>query len=338
MKKKTMNILSFSLCIFSMILLILDSKYAIEGAKDGIILCLYTVIPTLFPFCVLSIIFRSMISYQRASVLHPFERLCGMPEGCGTIFLLGLLGGYPIGAICIEQAVKEKSITPHNAKYLRAVCNNAGPSFIIGMLSESFRYKPYLFILLLIQGLSAILSCLILCRKANSNFRLFSQKTVKLTDAVKQACASMSNVCGIIVLFRVFMNIANHYLSSFVSTEIWVALVGILELTNGVHLLTNLMHEELIFMAAAGLLSFGGICVALQTISVSSPGAGKHYLIGKTIQAMIAVMLAYFYIKIGCLFIIIYIILFACIRIFKTVSKNKHNISKNSRNSDLYPV
>ncbi len=338
MKKRATKLLLLTLCIFSMILLIFDSKHAIEGAKEGVMLCLYTVIPTLFPFCVLSILFRTMISNRSLPLVQTLERFCGMPEGCGTIFFLGLVGGYPIGAICIEQAVKEKCIEPNEAKHLRAVCNNAGPSFIIGMLAGTFQKMQYAFCLIVIQALSALLACLLLSRNSTAKIQYHPQKNLMFTDAIKQACSSMVTVCGIIILFRVFMNIVKAILSPIISIEAWVVVVGILELTNGINLLSNLMQEELMFMVAAGMLAFGGICVAVQTMSVSSSGAGKYYLIGKAIQATISIILACIYINLGNLFIIIYIGLFSCVKLIKTKSKNKYNISKNSSNSNINAV
>lgn len=338
MKKKRINIFSKIACIILMIILIFDSKNAIEGAKDGIILCIYTVLPTLFPFCVLSIIFRSMTSNRSLSVFRTIEHLCGMPDGCGTIFLLGLMGGYPIGAICIEDAVKEGCLKSQDAKYLRAVCNNAGPSFIIGMMSGIFQQKIAAFILIIIQALSALLTCMLICDQSDKKIRILTHKNITLTAAIKQACNSMSGVCGIIIIFRTFINVVNKHLSSLILTEIWVPFVGILELTNGVSMLSHLTNREYMFILAAGMISFGGICVAIQTITISAPDTGKHYIICKACQGIIAILLSYVYIKTGVLFVLLYFMLFMFIRIIILESKNKYKITKNSRNSDLNTV
>ena len=44
-----------------MLALILDGRTAIDGARQGIELCLRTVIPSLFPFFVLSILLTSSL-------------------------------------------------------------------------------------------------------------------------------------------------------------------------------------------------------------------------------------------------------------------------------------
>lgn len=324
MKNRSARILSLSLCIIAMLLLIYDSKYAIEGAKEGVELCIYTVIPTLFPFCVLSIILRSLLSDRSLPILRPIERLCAMPKGCGTIFLIGALGGYPIGAICIEQAVKDKSLTQKEARYLRAVCNNAGPSFIIGMVAASFQNMRLGLNLIIIQALSAALSCLLLSGELNGHIQMNREKSIKVSEAIKQSCSSMANICGIIVFFRAFMNVAKVYLSPYISKELWTMFIGTLELTNGIISLSVLSREDFIFIAAAGMLSFGGLCVAMQTISISSPGAGKYYLIGKSLQAVISILLAYLYVKLNVVYIPVYMIIFAFIKLMISKLKNKN--------------
>ena len=113
---------------FCLIVLILDSKTAINGASSGITLCITCIIPTLFPFCVLS---RLMCSTLLGKNL-PFLSCLKMPEGTESIFVLSFIGGYPIGAQCIEDAYKNGSIPQEDANRMLGFCNNAGPAFLFG--------------------------------------------------------------------------------------------------------------------------------------------------------------------------------------------------------------
>ena len=67
-----------------MVWMILDSRTVMEGALDGIQLCLWTVIPSLFPFFVISNIARSNIP--------SFRKILPVDETVLSSFLLGLLG------------------------------------------------------------------------------------------------------------------------------------------------------------------------------------------------------------------------------------------------------
>ena len=68
--------------------------------------------------------------------------------------------------------------------------------------------------------------------------------------------------------------------------------VGILELSNGCIRLEGLPCEGLRFLIASVLLSIGGICVTLQTASVSEGISLKLYFPGKILQCALSVMMS----------------------------------------------
>ena len=90
--------ISALLAILGAAALILDTKTALIGAKDGIELCITTVIPSLFPFFVLSGVITSSISEKKIPALSIFCRWMKIPDHALPLMLVGLLGGYPIGA------------------------------------------------------------------------------------------------------------------------------------------------------------------------------------------------------------------------------------------------
>ena len=310
-------------------MILLDSNCAIIGARDGIKLCLYTVLPSLFPYCVLSILFRSLITEYSFQWIRPLERLCFFPDGTGILFLLGLLGGYPIGAICVEKAVEQKQLSCRSARYLRAIYNAAGPSFIIGILGTIIKNRKLLFMLIMIQALSAMLTNLILSQKQSETHFAKPQMALSLSQAISQAYPCMLNVCGLIILSRVIISYIVKYLSKYISTQLWTIIAGTMELTNGILLLNNFQNEYTIFIIAAGMLSFGGLCVFMQTITISAPNTGKYYFIGKLIQTSISILLAAMFIIVRRIiyFISIYLIIFSCIRFVK--SKFSLNLGPN---------
>ena len=81
-----------------MLILILDSKTALAGGLAGVQICMMQVIPALLPFFVLSILISAAFTGADIPLLRPIGRLCRMPRGSESLFILGLLGGYPAGA------------------------------------------------------------------------------------------------------------------------------------------------------------------------------------------------------------------------------------------------
>lgn len=82
------------------ILLLRQAETAAQAVRDGIQLCLTSVIPALFPFFAVSSLLVALGAAEAAGrvLAHPFRRLfrCG-GAGCAAL-LLGLVGGYPVGA------------------------------------------------------------------------------------------------------------------------------------------------------------------------------------------------------------------------------------------------
>lgn len=90
-KKRTAAAIAAAL---AMLLLILDSRTAMEGVRDGIDLCIRTLIPSLFPFFIFSGLLTAAMNGRPIGILRPVCRLCGIPEGAESLLAVGFL--YPI--------------------------------------------------------------------------------------------------------------------------------------------------------------------------------------------------------------------------------------------------
>ena len=123
------------------LILILDSKTALQGGIAGIEVCLMQVIPALLPFFVLTMLLSSAFTGANIPMLRPLGRLCRMPRGSESLLLLGLLGGYPAGAQSVAEAYRSGQLQRQDAQRLLSFCSNAGPSFLFGFASVVFPYS-----------------------------------------------------------------------------------------------------------------------------------------------------------------------------------------------------
>ena len=55
-----------------------------------------------------------------------------MDGACVSAFLLGILGGYPLGAATIGQLRADGAISREEGERALAFCSNTGPAFLIG--------------------------------------------------------------------------------------------------------------------------------------------------------------------------------------------------------------
>ena len=127
-----------TLCGIAFLVLILDAKTALQGAYEGLNLCIQAVIPSLFPFFVLSVILTNALIGRRFPILWAVRRFCGMPDGSESLLVVGLLGGYPTGAQAVAQAYQTGRLERQDALRLLGFCSNAGPAFLFGMIAPAF--------------------------------------------------------------------------------------------------------------------------------------------------------------------------------------------------------
>lgn len=271
---------------------LLDINTAKDGAAEGIQLCIQSVVPSLFPFIFLSLLLTSRLYGVPMAALSPFSKLGLVPRGCESILLMAFLGGYPIGAQTIYNAWMEGSLDTKTAKRLLGFCNNAGPSFIFGILSNAFTNKAAAWYLWLIHIVSAlIVGWIIPC---DYTYPQDIRPTVPLsaTNALKKTVSAMVSICSWIIVVRTVLSFTSKYLFRSCAPAVSVIISGLTELTNGCLQLSRIPNEPMRFMIASGLLSSGGLCVYLQTRAVTGELGTGMYLQGKTLQTLISLILS----------------------------------------------
>lgn len=275
-----------------MLLLILDSRSAISGAAEGLQLCLTTVVPSLLPFFVLSILLTGSLTGQKLPVLQPLSAITGIPSGAESILLTGLLGGYPVGAQALNQAYRSGHLTQQEAARMLAFCNNAGPAFLFGMAASLFPYGWMGWALWLIHIFSALLTGWLMPHKSRRHISLTEKAAPTLPGALSAAVRVMAGVCGWVIIFRVVIAFLEKWLFWLLPAELSVLLTGLLELTNGCCALGTIDSPGLRFVLCSGMLAFGGLCVGMQTISVAEDLDRRLYFPGKLLQTLFSVLLA----------------------------------------------
>ena len=284
-KKKVITGMITALCLF---VLIVDTKTAISGAQKGIELCLLSIIPSLFPFCVLSKIISSILIGCKIKWMQPIRILTRMPKGTESILLLSFVSGYPLGAQAIDSAYEDGYITLDEAKRLLAFCNNAGPAFIFGILCSVIYDKWSLWFLYGIHIFSAIVVGILVPGGSTRNIRIHTQKALSLPKALESGIKTISLVCAWIVVFKIIEEYLRHWFTHQISALGQSLVAGFLEMSNGCILLQNLECMGLRYILCAVFLSFGGMCITLQTISVVKNVPLSKYIWGKIMHSGIS--------------------------------------------------
>lgn len=270
--------LSAVAALFLMVM-ILDSQVAISGAKEGLSLCLSTVIPSLFPFFVMSILLTAGLSGWTA------ER--------SAYLLMGFLGGYPVGAQAVSEGCAGGRLSRQDGEKMLAYCSNVGPAFLFGIGSSLFAQRWMCWLLWLIHIFAALLVAAMTPRKKTSATPAAATGRLSLTDAMGRAVRSMAMVCGWIVMFRTIIAFLRHWFLWLLPVNWQLLVTGLLEMTNGCCALAEIPSDGLRMQLFSLFLGFGGVCVVMQTQAViaGSGLSGKFYFPGKAAQCAISYLL-----------------------------------------------
>lgn len=296
----------------AILVLILDSRTASQAAASGIEVCIRTVIPSLFPFFLLSGYLTGNLQGGTWAA-----KLFRSPNSCGSVLLTGFLGGYPTGAKLTAQQFRSGTISKNQADRLMMFCSQAGPSFLFGITVGQLGDVRLAWLLWAVIIFSALSVAWLI--PGNSEKQPISNQPQKitLTEAMGASVRAMAGVCGWVMIFNVLISFLKRWILWLFPAEIQVLLCGLLELTNGCLMLPAVENLQLRFLLAAVTLNFGGVCVWMQTASVAEELSLTRYFWGKLLQTGFAVL--YTLIFLGYIwFMVPLFMLIACRKLLKS--------------------
>ena len=295
--------------------LIFSSRAVIESARYALGLCARLILPSLFPFFVLSILLGKLGLPQRLGRLlaRPAEKLFGVSGAGASALFAGLTGGYPLGAAAVADMAAYGVIDEKEAGRLLAFCNNSGPAFLIGAVGVGVFSSPAAGLLLYTSHLlAALLTGLLLRGRSNDLHKSVNIVTeipfyVAFPTAVREAVTATLSVCGFVVCFTVLVGMldARGYLSLAAerlavltggqAQSIRALFTGFFELGSGVGALQGLALTPGHLALAAALVGWGGPSVHCQTAAVLCDCAAdlRLHLLGRLLSAALSAALVY---------------------------------------------
>ena len=273
-------------------MIIFDGQTAITGMRVGIDLCLRTLVPSLFPFFVLTPLVTFTLMGMPIKSGKFLSKFCRIPAGSESLLVVGLLGGYPLGAGNIASELQRGTLSKSDAERMAIFCNNAGPSFLFGILSTMFPRLYWVWLLWFIQIAASLLTGFLLPGGSSKAALCCQQNPVTLSESLRQAVRNIAMVCGWVVIFRVILTFLQVYVLNFIPNTLCVMMTGLLELSNGCITLSRIENEIQRFIFAGILLSLGGVCIWMQTQAVFPELNLSRYIAGRCLHCLICICLS----------------------------------------------
>lgn len=309
----------FFLGIFFMLLaLVLHPTESVAAARSGVELSMNVILPSLFPFFVLSTLcirlnLLSGLNHLLGKLMQPLFHLSG---SCSGAYLLGIVGGYPVGARTAIGLYESGQCSKAEAERMLSFCNNSGPAFILGVVGAGVFSSSKVGLWLYGAHVAASILVGILFRNHGYHGvtpRSAAQSTSEqvsfyaaFPEAVKSAFSATLNICAFVIFFTVVIRLL--FLSGIlkflagslayllrdhsVSSELIEALLsGIIEMTSGVWSLRDAASDLGSRMCmAAFILGWAGLSVHCQVLSfIGSSGLStKTYFFGKLLHGILS--------------------------------------------------
>ncbi|NLG84317.1 MAG: sporulation integral membrane protein YlbJ, partial [Firmicutes bacterium] len=126
--------------------LVFYAEEALAAAKEGIRVFGVIVLPSLFPFFVLSEVLLGLgVVHFMGVIFEPLMRPVFNVPGVGAFALsMGLAAGYPMDAVITTKFRRKKLCTRIEAERLLAFTNTADPLFIFGAVAVGMFGRPAL--------------------------------------------------------------------------------------------------------------------------------------------------------------------------------------------------
>lgn len=266
----------------------------VGGVQSGMATAALSVLPALFFFAVAADLTVSLTG----GALRPLS-----PKA--SVFLLGALCGFPVGAIVCERMCASGALDRRDAERLLPFVNNASPAFLLGAVGSLFGDRRIGVLLFLSQLAAASILCLPRRIKTQSDTvnAVPPPPADAFFDAVDRSVQSMLRVMALICLFSAILAVLRCYIPN---NTVFAALALLLEIGNGAARSAELFDTSP--CAAVTLCAFGcgfsGICVHMQILSVlrSVKVRYNHFFFGKV---MLSAMTAFFAFC-GCKFVLGY--------------------------------
>ena len=270
--------------ILSAFFLLYDAENFGRGVQNAMALCYRSVIPSLYPFCVLCLFTIYTGIFSNWKLCNAFSKmLFGLSGDVGSVSLMSLICGYPVGAKMIDGLYKDGKISEIGAQTLLMHCVNPGPAFLLTMIGKGIYGSETLGAILLVSELAAAVVT------ARIHKRKITAAVIKSGGSngqtAKDACIRAVNDSGESILKICFWVLLFGGVSAvFQKSGYLMPLSGILEVTIGVHIAKDYSPYLVAF-----LIGFGGLSVQLQVVSVAKDYLKKPALLifWKTVQGMI---------------------------------------------------
>lgn len=261
-----------------------------------------TLVPSMFPMFVTSeiLINANFVLYIPRFITNFFMRIFNVSKEAVLTILISLIAGFPNNALAIRTSFDAGFISRGECEHLLYICHFANPLFVLETVGVFYLKNNIYGVIILVSNIisSFIIGIILRRRNIPTNNKYISKKVncqsfgTLLSNSIKKSVNTLLMISGVIASFLIVSSLIcyifnfNDYIRTFI--------YGLFEMTMGIRSLSLLNILDIYkVMLSSVILSFGGLSIHLQVISILDDKIRyRNYFIGRIYQATISLTLS----------------------------------------------
>lgn len=281
--------------IFTAALFIKNSELTVLYVKKGLETCFLTIIPSLFPFMVVSEILCACGALDIIGRIlgKPLKPILGLSEKSTAAVLSGLVFGFPIGTRALTSLYDKEEISQEELTTAIGFCGIPSFGFIVNVMGITlFSNRSFGVFMYITAIFSALISGIVFSKRKKREYKFVAPTPQKekrvseiVTQSISSATAAIITLCAYIIFFSCIVGgVSDALLSKSMGAFIGAAL----ELSSGI--LSSAEMGGLVGMALCGFtVGWSGFSVHCQTAALVADRVSSYskYLIQKLFQGIL---------------------------------------------------
>ncbi len=294
--------------LFCLALILRNSEIAMEYIHRGLLLCARTVIPSLFPFMVLSelLVMGELGKTLLSVVSRPIRKCMALSKAGGNAVLLGMLCGFPVGARCALLSYERGFMSKEECERTLSCCNNPSSAFFISAVGISlWGNRSFGIVLYLTTLLTALFTGILFARQArkrtiekteiNPSPPSLQMKNAGLfTNAIRSATEGILTVCAYVVFFSALTGVLDTMLGELhIPDALGAWISALFEISGGMSRAAAIPNRTIAALLCAFGAGWSGLSMHCQLLALCDKKGLRlrSYFCGKLLQSVLCTLL-----------------------------------------------
>lgn len=282
--------------VFLYVLFFTNAKYISDSILNSLSFCSKTLIPSVFPFMVLSLflIYSSLLESNLRNTYISKNNILGVCKIYNNSIILGSLSGFVTGSRCVCKIYDSYNTDVNSFNHAVAISSNAGIGFTVSCVGILIWGSPLFGVLIYILqiGLAILLGRLFYKKSNCSRYTVQASHpsiTKAFTDSVTDSAYSLLSICAFVTVFTILSDILALCLPEDLSYLINI----FFEFSSGSFKCIMSEHNYINGFLSGFCIGFGGLSAIFQIISSCADhpfNKGKFFLFKMTHGFMLGLL------------------------------------------------